>query len=54
MARYPNAFGHALGAADMAVRGAIEVAITGDPTDERFDALARVAADRYLPSLVLT
>ena len=29
MARYPTAFGHALGAADMAVRGAIEVAIAG-------------------------
>ena len=54
MARYPNAFGHALGAADMAVRGAIEVAITGDPTDPGFDALARVVAGRYLPSLVLT
>ena len=40
MARYPTAFGHALGAADMAVRGAIEVAIAGDPADERFKALA--------------
>jgi uncharacterized protein YyaL (SSP411 family) len=54
MARYPNAFGHALGAADMAVRGAIEVAITGDAADRGFDALARVVADRYVPSLVLT
>jgi uncharacterized protein YyaL (SSP411 family) len=53
MARYPNAFGHALGAADMAVRGAIEVAITGDRMDPGFDALARVVADRYVPSLVL-
>ena len=53
MARYPSAFGHALGAADMAVRGAIEVAITGDPSDERFRALAGVVAERYLPSLVL-
>ena len=53
MARYPNAFGHALGAADLAVRGAIEVAITGDPSDERFAALAATAAERYLPSLVL-
>jgi uncharacterized protein YyaL (SSP411 family) len=53
MARYPNAFGHALGAADLAVRGAIEVAITGDPSDERFKALAAAVAQRYLPSLVL-
>ena len=36
MARHPTAFGHALGAADLAVRGAIEVAIAGGPSDERF------------------
>ncbi|HKP16820.1 MAG TPA: thioredoxin domain-containing protein [Gemmatimonadaceae bacterium] len=53
MARYPNAFGHALGAADLAVRGAIEVAIMGDPADERLKALASAVAERYLPSLVL-
>jgi hypothetical protein len=53
MARYPSAFGHALGAADLAVRGAIEVAFTGDPADERFQLLAAAAAQRYLPSLVL-
>ena len=53
MARYPSAFGHALGAADMAVRGAIEVAIAGDPRDERFASLAATVAERYLPSLVL-
>jgi uncharacterized protein YyaL (SSP411 family) len=53
MARYPTAFGHALGAADLAVRGAIEVAIAGDPMDERFHALAHAVGERYLPSLVL-
>ena len=53
MARYPSAFGHALGAADMAVRGASEVAISGEPADERFQALAATVAERYLPSLVL-
>jgi uncharacterized protein YyaL (SSP411 family) len=52
MARYPSAFGHALGAADMAVRGAIEVAIAGETADERFQSLAATAAERYLPSLV--
>jgi uncharacterized protein len=53
MARYPSAFGHALGAADLAVRGAIEVAIAGEPADERFASLAATVANRYLPSLVL-
>jgi len=53
MARHPTAFGHALGAADLAVRGAVEVAIAGSPSDERFHTLARVVAERYLPSLVL-
>ena len=53
MARFPVAFGHALGAADLAVRGAIEVAIVGDPADAGFGALAETVAQRYLPSLVL-
>jgi uncharacterized protein YyaL (SSP411 family) len=53
MARYPTAFGHALGAADLVVRGAVEVAIAGDPADERFGALSGVVANRYVPSLVL-
>ena len=53
MVRHPTAFGHALGAADLAVRGAIEVAIAGDPVDERVRVLAAVVAERYLPSLVL-
>lgn len=53
MARYPTAFGHALGAADMAVRGAVEVAIAGDPASEGFGSLASTVARRYVPSLVL-
>ena len=53
MARFPTAFGHALGAADLSVRGAIEVALSGDVADARLHALARVVGDRYLPSLVL-
>ena len=53
MARYPTAFGHALGAADMAVRGAVEVAVTGATDDERFAVLARAVAAQYVPSLVL-
>jgi uncharacterized protein YyaL (SSP411 family) len=53
MARYPTAFGHALGAADLAVHGAVEVAIAGDPGDAAFVALAGEVARRYVPSLVL-
>jgi len=53
MARYPTAFGHALGAADLAVRGAVEVAIAGNPSDEAFGTLAGVVAGRYVPSMVL-
>jgi uncharacterized protein YyaL (SSP411 family) len=53
MARYPTAFGHALGAADMAVRGAVEVAIAGEPSDATFVELARIVARRYVPSLVM-
>ncbi len=53
MTRYPTAFGHLLGAADMAVYGAIEVALIGDLSDERFTALEREVAAHYVPSLVL-
>jgi uncharacterized protein YyaL (SSP411 family) len=53
MARYPLAFGHALTAADMALHGAIEVAIVGDPRANDFKALARTVGGTYVPSLVL-
>jgi uncharacterized protein YyaL (SSP411 family) len=53
MARYPTAFGHALGALDLAVRGAIEVAVVGDPSDAWFVALTNAVATRYVPSLVM-
>jgi hypothetical protein len=53
MARYPLAFGHALTAGDMAVYGATEVAIVGDPGAPDFQALARELSARYVPSLVL-
>jgi len=53
LARYPGAFGHALGAADLAVNGAIEVAIAGDPADARFKSLAAELAPRYFPALAL-
>jgi len=51
--RYSSAFGHLLGAADMATNGAVEVAIVGNRDDSDFRALQREVADRYVPSLVL-
>jgi hypothetical protein len=53
MSRYPSAFGHLLGAADMAVHGAIEVALIGDRTNDSFTLLERGVAAHYVPSLVL-
>jgi len=35
------------------VRGAVEVAIAGDPRDAAFGSLAGAVANRYVPSLVL-
>jgi uncharacterized protein len=51
--RYPMAFGHLLGVADLLVRGAVEIALVGDPTAVDFRALEREVAGHYLPRLVL-
>jgi uncharacterized protein YyaL (SSP411 family) len=51
--RYPSAFGHLLGAADMAVNGAVEVAIAGVPAEKNFRSLLHQVATQYVPSLVL-
>jgi uncharacterized protein YyaL (SSP411 family) len=53
IARFPTAFGHLLGSADMLINGAVEIAIAGDPGSPAFHGLERVAAERYVPSLVL-
>ncbi|HUF29558.1 MAG TPA: thioredoxin domain-containing protein, partial [Gemmatimonadaceae bacterium] len=53
MPRHPTAFGHLLGAAELAAFGAVEVAIAGNPESPDFQALARETARRYLPALVL-
>ena len=53
MTRYPTAFGHLLGCADMELNGAIEVALVGDPATAPFKALERAVAEQYVPSLVL-
>ena len=50
---YPTAFGHLLGAADMGVNGAVEVAIAGAPGEKGFKALLQEVATHYVPSLVL-
>ena len=51
IARYPSAFGHMLGNADMVINGAIEVALVGEQL--QLHALRGVVAGEYLPSLVL-
>jgi hypothetical protein len=53
MQEYGVMFSHALGAVDLVVHGAIEVAIAGDPASAPFAELARTVAGRYVPSLVL-
>jgi uncharacterized protein YyaL (SSP411 family) len=51
--RMPLMVGALLGAADMAVHGAVEVAIAGDPLASAFGVLRDAVARRYVPSLVL-
>jgi uncharacterized protein YyaL (SSP411 family) len=51
--RFAPAFGHLLGAADLAVHGSVEVALVGRPPAEDFQALAREVAAHYVPALVL-
>jgi len=51
--RFPTAFGHLLGCADMEINGAIEVALAGDVKSAAFKALERAVAEQYVPSLVL-
>ena len=53
MSKFPTAFGHLLGAADMELFGAIEVALVGDRGADAFKALERVVAGQYVPSLVV-
>jgi hypothetical protein len=53
LAQHGAAFGHLLGAADLAIHGATEVAIVGDPTSEDFRALTAEVARQYLPALVM-
>ena len=53
LAQHGPAFGYLLGAADLAIHGATEVAIVGDLTSTDFQALTAAVARHYLPALVL-
>jgi uncharacterized protein YyaL (SSP411 family) len=53
MSRFPTAFGHLLGCADMEVNGAVEVALVGEPLSPGYKALERTVGERYVPALVL-
>jgi uncharacterized protein YyaL (SSP411 family) len=53
MTKFPTAFGHLLGCADMELNGAIEVALVGEMNSAPFKTLERVVAEQYVPSLVL-
>ncbi len=53
LAHHPSAFGHLLGVADMALYGATEVALVGDPDSEPFRTLEGTLGGRYVPALVL-
>jgi uncharacterized protein YyaL (SSP411 family) len=53
LTRFPTAFGHLLGCADMEINGAIEVALVGGMASAALEALERAVAGQYVPSLVL-
>jgi uncharacterized protein YyaL (SSP411 family) len=53
LAQHGLAFGHLLGAADLAIHGATEVAIVGDLGSSDFGMLSAEVARQYLPALVL-
>src|SRR4029079_8910272 len=49
MIRYASGFGHMLGAADMLVNGAVEVAIAGRRGEKSFKELEHEVATQYVP-----
>ncbi len=51
--RAPMAFGHLLGAADVAVHGPVQLTLSGDPSSHAFRELAAAAAQEFVPSLVV-
>ncbi len=53
MAEHGLAFGQLLAAADLAVHGAVEVALIGDPASTEHAALAAEVSRHYLPDLAM-
>jgi uncharacterized protein YyaL (SSP411 family) len=53
MLKFPTAFGHLLGCADMEINGAVEVALVGDVKGHALRELERTVAAQYVPSLVM-
>ncbi|MEO7522105.1 MAG: thioredoxin domain-containing protein [Gemmatimonas sp.] len=53
MSRWPNGFGHTLAVTDLALSGAVAVALVGEPASPGTTALSNEVAKRYLPRLVL-
>jgi uncharacterized protein YyaL (SSP411 family) len=53
LARFGSAFGHLLGAADIGLHGAVEVAVAGDPASKGARAMLEEIARHYVPGLVL-
>ena len=53
LAEYPMAFGEMLIGLDLYLRRPIEIAIIGDPTDERTAAMLRVVRSAYRPRAVV-
>ena len=53
MEEHGLAFGHLLGAADLAIHGATEIALVGDPAGAALQALAAEIGQHYIPELVL-
>ncbi|QJR36339.1 thioredoxin domain-containing protein [Gemmatimonas groenlandica] len=53
MGKWPNAFGYLLGVAQLAIDGAVAVALIGEPDSTAIQALAAAVAEKYLPTLVL-
>jgi uncharacterized protein len=52
-ARHPLAFGYLLQPADMAINGAVEVAVVGDPAASDFRALSAALGQVYVPAPVV-
>ncbi len=53
MSRWPNGFGHTLGVLDLALFGAVAVALVGEPDAPGLGSMARVVSDRYLPRVII-